>query len=63
MTEAELCAEFKAWCQRENLPWLSADELILEDITDAQRRYISKFILRWEDMLVDQEARYAVEAA
>lgn len=31
--EAALCAEFKKYCEQHQLPLMSADELICEDIT------------------------------
>lgn len=37
------------YCKRESLPYLSADELIHEDITQAQRKWLSQFILEWEE--------------
>lgn len=46
-TEASLSAELAAWCSKEKLPYWSADELIHEDITGEQRKYLSAFIVRW----------------
>jgi hypothetical protein len=50
-TEAQLCAEFQQWCDNQKLPQMSADELLHEDITSEQRKYLTAFIDRWEAML------------
>lgn len=47
-TEAGLCDELAAWCKTQGLPLMSADELILQGLTEAQREYLSDFILRWD---------------
>lgn len=49
-TRDELCAEYQQWCEQQKLPAMSADELIFEKITDAQRAYVSAFVRRWEAM-------------
>ncbi|QIG69201.1 hypothetical protein EVB78_167 [Rhizobium phage RHph_N1_15] len=46
---AGLTAEFDAYIKANNLPNVSAEELILEELSDDQRRWVSAFILRWED--------------
>lgn len=45
-----LIDEWAGWCKENNLPHVSADELLLEDIdlTKVQRGYIRKFISTWE---------------
>lgn len=48
-TEQELCREYDAWCAEQKLPHISADELICEDVTDAQRAWLRDFISRWEE--------------
>jgi hypothetical protein len=53
--EAALCAEYAAWCAEQELPCLSADELIREDYTTAaQRTWLSDFIARWQAMVTAQ---------
>lgn len=47
-TEATLCAELQKWCTDQNLPQISAEELIHEDLTTDQRQYLAAFIIRWE---------------
>jgi hypothetical protein len=47
-TEATLCAEFQAWTDAHGLPAMSAEELLHEDITSEQRKYLTAFINRWE---------------
>ncbi|MEQ8832237.1 MAG: hypothetical protein RLW87_20685 [Alphaproteobacteria bacterium] len=49
IVEAALIAKHKAYCASENLPHVSADALLLEEISDTQRKAISRFILVWED--------------
>ncbi len=45
-----LIDEWAGWCKENNLPHLSADELLVEDVvlTKVQRGYIRKFISTWE---------------
>lgn len=40
--------ELKEWCKVNNLPLVSADEILSEEITDDQRTYLLDFIERWE---------------
>lgn len=46
--EADLCDEYQKWCEAQGLPLYSADELLHEDITPDQRKWLSDFCLRWE---------------
>lgn len=48
-----LVAEYEAWMRQQpealtSLPDTSAEALLHEDITPAQRRWLSDFIIRWE---------------
>jgi len=48
-----LCNDLKAYCERHNLPWLSADELLHELVCEfPQRRdhieYLKTFLVRWD---------------
>jgi hypothetical protein len=63
--EASLCAEFQKWTADQKLPPMSADELIHEDITADQRKYLSAFIIRWEAEMEKQEieAKFGIECA
>lgn len=47
-TEEKLCKELEDFCKKEGLQYQSADELLFEDITDEQRRWLSDFVQRWE---------------
>lgn len=42
-----LVAKFGEWCDEQGLPKMSADELLLEDITFAQRDYLQGFLVLW----------------
>ena len=43
-----MCGELKRWCEEQNLPLMSADELILEnDINQDQTLWLQDFIDRW----------------
>jgi hypothetical protein len=57
-TEASLCAEYEAWCAANGLPATSADELVHEDISPEQRRYLRDFLLRWEAVMAAEDARW-----
>jgi len=46
--EEVLHDEFQTWCDAQGLPEMSAEELLYEDITSEQRKYLSDFIHRWE---------------
>jgi hypothetical protein len=49
ITIDDLYHEYHAWCLTQRLPWISADELILEDyLTEAQREWLSQFIYDWD---------------
>lgn len=68
-----LVAEYEQWlaCQPSSLTGLSdtsAEALLHENITDAQRRFLSDYIIRWEaaenalmDLQNDDEIRRAAE--
>jgi hypothetical protein len=45
---ASLSAHWGAWCAAQGLPCLSADEMPLEMMTDAQRTHTGRFIEAWE---------------
>lgn len=45
--QEKLCSEYRSWCSAQGLPQMSADELLHEDLTDAQRSYVSGFIQKW----------------
>ena len=53
MTFAALTAEFQAYLMQQGLPQYSADELLHEELTDEQRRYVSQFILTWDALDCD----------
>lgn len=52
---------FQSWTHSQGLPALSADELIHEDLTPYQRRWVSEFILAWEAN--ERAARWVKEQA
>jgi hypothetical protein len=44
-----LITEWQTWCDNNNFPQLSADELFLEvKLTSEQKSYIDNFIDRWD---------------
>ena len=45
-----LVLSYSAWCERENLPHISMDELMCEDITNEQRKQLTAFYLLWEEL-------------
>ena len=52
ITESRLVDEYEAYCKAQGLPWWSADELILlNTLTPEQRRWISDFIVRWDECM------------
>ena len=54
----DLVTLYAAYVEREGLPHQSADELIFEDLTPAQRAWISAFIVRWEAVVhIDPSVR------
>lgn len=55
-TESALCTEYQAWAKAQGLPAMSAEELLHETLTTEQRRYVTAFSLRWEAMLLAQDA-------
>ena len=46
--EDDLVAEYAAWCRQQRLPQISAHELAIEDVTEAQREWLRDFIERWQ---------------
>jgi hypothetical protein len=46
-TKQSLCDEYEAWCTKQGLPHMSADELIYEEVTEEQRTYLAAFSERW----------------
>ena len=46
----ELTREYVAYCEREGLPDVDAEEQIHGELTPEQRHWLSDFILRWEAM-------------
>jgi hypothetical protein len=54
-----LCAEYEAWLKANNLPALSADELIFEDgVTKKQREWLADFSNRWEDAAEEERKSF-----
>ncbi len=50
--EADMCAELEAWCKAQGLPYLSADELVVEaTLTPEQSTFLRDFMKRWDAML------------
>jgi hypothetical protein len=49
---AGLNAELMKWCEEQALPLRSAEELVHEDVTPEQRRYLHDFIARRETLLL-----------
>lgn len=47
-TRERLTVEYCDWVDAQNLPKFSADDLICEDISPAQREHLSAFIRKWE---------------
>lgn len=43
-----LCRLYEAWCEKHKLPFISADELLLEAHTHSQRLWLQRFINAWE---------------
>jgi len=51
MTEAQLIDQLEEWCKSNDLPHTDAMELIMrDDLTDTQRKWVTKFISRWEEI-------------
>jgi hypothetical protein len=46
--------EYGEFLTRENLPEVSADELLMFVLTAEQRRWVSDFVARWEE--IDRQA-------
>lgn len=51
-----LTAEYQLWLTNEGLPQLSADELLWEDLTPKQRKYVRNFLQSWE--AIETEGRF-----
>ncbi len=48
----ELCKELKLYCDAQELPQMSADELVLQqELSDEQRAYLRDYCDRWDDMV------------
>ena len=53
-----LIAEYHEWMSEQELPLMSADELLAEDgLTDYQKGWLNDFLARW-DAEVDAEENY-----
>lgn len=49
MTNEELLTQvLDSFCDMANLPLLSAEDLLMEELTPAQHRWLSAFIVLWE---------------
>lgn len=48
--ENALTDEWKEWCESQGLQCISADEMEHDDLSVEQRRYVSDFIMRWEEV-------------
>ena len=45
----KLAAEYRKWCERNYLPFMSADELLVEGVlSDNQYAWVQRFCERWE---------------
>jgi len=65
-TTDNLTLEFTAWCKANNLPLMSADELlyeVAETATRDQNQYISEFIERWHEAQAAEDAKADAEEA
>lgn len=61
MSTASLCDELKAYCEQHKLPFMSADELLVEDgLTVNQKLWLVLFIETW-DAAVQEEAAEAAD--
>jgi hypothetical protein len=49
LTTTQLTEALNDWLTKNGLPHYSADELLHEELTDAQRSWITDFIIAWED--------------
>lgn len=43
-----MSVHYRRWVGEQNLPDRSAEEMLWEDITPEQRRWLSRFIVAWE---------------
>lgn len=43
-----MSTHYRRWVGEQNLPDRSAEEMLWEDITAEQRRWLSRFIIAWE---------------
>ena len=48
-SEIELCLEYQEWCRAHRLSPISADELLHEDVTETEARWLRDFIRRWNE--------------
>lgn len=47
----DLTNEYMAWLDHNNLPQMSADELVHEDgLSAEQRKWLGEFTRRWDDI-------------
>jgi len=56
MSVDQLSQEYLDWCIENDMPQMSADELLVEETvpkTLEQRRYLGTFIERWESISVN----------
>jgi hypothetical protein len=43
-----MCNEWEEWCEAQELPYISADEMEAEEgLSRKQREYVQSFIVRW----------------
>ncbi len=55
-TEATLCDELEAYCKREGLQFLSAEELVLQEgISEGQRDWLNDYITRWDAFMESEQ--------
>lgn len=59
-----LTAHYQQWCKEQDLPEMSADEMLHESINGGQRRYLTAFILFWDVAINAERVRhYEIESA
>jgi hypothetical protein len=59
--EAMLVEQWEAWCLKNNLECLSADELLMEyhgQLTWDQKDYVNEFIATWDELMEAQFEAY-----
>lgn len=57
-----LVAELCTWVDSQGLPQRSADELLLEDVTEAQREWLEDFLGRWDAEVRDVREHHGRKA-